>query len=255
VIFTDTHSHFHFPDFDNDREEVYIRAREGGIGLFINVGTDLETSRKAIAFAESKSDVFATVGVHPHDVKDLTDGALTELEALVDHPKVVAIGEVGLDFFRNLSPREVQIERLKTFFKWHQRFQKPLIIHCRDAYEEFLGVCEEVARAPYQGVMHCYSSNREMMIRLLDLGFHISFAGPLTYKKNDELREACQACPKDRLLLETDCPFLPPQSKRGKRNEPLYMIETAERAAKLHSVSLETLGEQTTSNARRLFGL
>jgi TatD DNase family protein len=252
---TDTHIHLHFPQYDVDRSEVIARAIRGGVRRFLNIGTDLENSRMAIALADKYPEVYASVGYHPHETKaaNLTD--LAELEKLIAHPKVVAIGEVGLDYFHEHSPRDVQQTLLKTFLEWYEKHRKPMIIHCRDAYDDLLRILKEHSKEPYRGTLHCYSSDAENIKKYLDLGFHISFGGALTYKKNDALRDACALCPKDRLLLETDAPYLAPQTMRGKRNEPLYMIETAECAAKLHGVSVEEIADQTTANAQSLFGM
>ena len=253
MTFVDTHIHLHFPQYDVDRPEMIRRAIEGGIGRFLNIGTDLEDSRKAIAIAEEYPEVYAAVGFHPHETKHARAPELAELAKLIAHPKVVAIGEVGLDYFHDHSPRDVQEKLLRIFLDWYDEHQKPLIIHCRDAYEDLLRIFREHGKAPYRGTLHCYSSDASTMKKYLDLGFHIAFGGALTYKKNDALREACALCPKDRLLLETDAPYLPPQSKRGQRNEPLYMIETAQCAAGLHGMSLEQMAELTTANAQKLF--
>ncbi|HOW88215.1 MAG TPA: TatD family hydrolase [Candidatus Omnitrophota bacterium] len=251
----DTHLHLHFPQYDADRAEIIRRAIEGGVRHFLNIGTDLEDSKKAIAIAEEYPEVYAAVGYHPHETKHARDAELAGLEKLLSHPKVVAIGEVGLDYFHEHSPREVQQKLLRTFLSWYDQHRKPIIIHCRDAYAELLTVLQEHGKAPYRGVLHCYSSDAKTMKKFLDLGFHIAFGGALTYKKNDPLREACAVCPKDRLLLETDAPYLAPQSKRGQRNEPLFMIETAEYTAKLHKMDLAEIAHLTTENAKGLFGL
>jgi len=252
---TDTHIHLHFPQYDADRSEMIERAIRGGVDSFLNIGTDLENSRKAIAVAEKYPQVYAAVGYHPHEAKHAHDAELAELEKLLKHPKVMAIGEVGLDYFHEHSPRDVQEKILRTFLAWSDQYRKPIIIHCRDAYEDLVRILREHTQRPYRGTLHCYSSDAKTMKDYLDLGFHIAFGGALTYKKNDVLREACALCPKDRLLFETDGPYLPPQSKRGTRNEPLYMIETAECAAKLHGMTLEEVANLTTANAKRLFGL
>ncbi len=233
---TDTHIHLHFPQYDPDRSEMIERAIRGGISSFLNIGTDLENSRKAIAIADEYPQVYAAVGYHPHEAKHAHDAELAELEKLLKHPKV-------------------QEKILRTFLSWYDQYRKPIIIHCRDAYDDLLRILREHTRLPYRGTLHCYSSDAKTMKEYLDLGFHIAFGGALTYKKNDVLREACTLCPKDRLLLETDGPYLPPQSKRGTRNEPLYMVETAECAAKLHGMTVEEIAELTTANAKRLFGL
>lgn len=252
---TDTHVHLHFPDYDADRREVIERAVRGGVSCFLNIGTDLEDSRKAVAIAEEYPEVYAAIGFHPHETKTAGTEELAALEKLLTHPKVVAIGEVGLDYFHEHSPRDVQAKLLQTFLGWYEKYQKPIIIHCRDAYEDLLNILKAHTQAPYRGTLHCYSSDAATMKKYLDLGFHIAFGGALTYKKNDRLREACAACPKDRLLLETDGPYLAPQTVRGKRNEPFYMTETAEFAAKLHGVTVDEIAALTTANAKSLFGI
>jgi len=249
MILADTHIHLHFPQFDADRAEVIARAIHCGVGYFLNVGTDLENSRRAVEIAEQYAGVYAAIGFHPHESKHASDADLAALEKLIRHPKVVAIGEVGLDYYHEHSPREAQVKVLKDFLCWYEQHGKPLIIHCRDAYEDLLGILRDFRKYPYHGTLHCYSSDAATMKKYLELGFHIAFGGALTYKKNDSLREACALCPKERLLLETDAPYLPPQTKRGQRNEPLYMTETA-----LHGLSLEEIAELTTANARSLFG-
>ena len=252
--FVDTHVHLHFPDYKEDQMEVLKRAKAAGVEIFINVGTDLESSRESLALAESNDFIFASAGIHPHDAKDASTESIQQIAELLKKSRMVAIGEVGLDFFRDHSPKEKQKEVFREFIQLHHKIKKPLIIHCRDAYEEMRVLLKEEGGVT-GGVMHCFSSDADTMKHFLDMGFYISFAGPLTYKKNDVLREACKACPLDRLLLETDAPFLPPQSMRGKRNESGFLIETAEVAAGLHKIPLAKLGEKTTANARRLFGL
>ncbi len=253
--FVDTHVHLHFPEYDQDREAVIERSREAGVDFFVNIGTDIESSRASIDLAQKYEFIWASAGIHPHDVKDADASSLQKIEELLKHPRIVAIGEVGLDFFRDHSPREKQKEVLREFIRLHLKIQKPLVIHCRDAYEDLIVILKEEMKPPFQGVMHCYSSDKEMLKQLVDLGLYISFAGPLTYKKNDALREACKACPRDRLLFETDAPFLPPQSRRGQRNESSYLLETAQAAASLHKMTLAELGEVTTASAKTLFGL
>lgn len=253
--FIDTHSHFHFPDFDEDRQEVIRRAQDSGVCAFINVGTDIASSKASCELAETYDFIWASAGVHPHDAKAADSQTFAEIEKMLEHPRMVAIGEVGLDFFRDHSPQDVQIEVFRRFRDMHIKTGKPLIIHCRDAYEKLIEVLSENGKTDYLGVIHCFSSGPETMQKLVALGFHISFAGPLTYKKNDELRRACSLCPKERLLLETDAPFLPPQSMRGKRNESGYLVETARIMAELHQLSLDELASLTTQNAQELFGL
>lgn len=251
----DTHVHLHFQDYQEDRQKVIQRSREAGVELFINVGTDVESSKASIRLAHEHPFVYATAGIHPHDVKDAYEKDYEEMERLLHESKVVAIGEVGLDFFRNLSPPEIQKKALNHFFELHRKTKKPLVLHIRDAYREMKEQIEAELSPPVRGVIHCFSSDSETMKGFLDLGFYISFAGPLTYKKNDVLRDAFKACPLDRLLLETDAPFLPPQSKRGKRNESSFLLETAQLGAELKRLSLEDLASVTTQNAKTLFAL
>ena len=254
MIFVDTHVHLHFPEFDSDRGEIIDRARHSGVRYFINIGTDLESSRKSIAIAEQYDFVYATVGIHPHDVKDATPEDMCQLAGLAKHQKVVAIGEVGLDFFRNLSPEDVQRKLIVQFFEMAKQANLPLVLHIREAYEPMIELLKEHFKPPVRAVSHCFSGTREMMEPLLALGLFISFAGSVTYKKNDGLREAAKACPEDRILIETDAPFLAPQTHRGKRNESAFMAETARFVAELRGISAEKLGEATSRNAETLFG-
>ncbi len=251
----DTHAHLYFPDYDEDRDAVLSRAFEAGVEALINVGTDLESSRKCLELAKSHPALYASAGVHPNDSRDVPETAYSEIEELLKEPRMVAIGEVGLDFYREHSPHETQKAVFRRFIRMHLETGKPLIIHCRDAYEALAQVLREESQVLYKGVIHCFSSDKETMFPLLDLGFYISFAGPLTYKKNEALRDACKACPEDRLLFETDAPFLSPQTVRGKRNESGYMVETVRLAAEIRGIPYETLMERTTANARRLFCL
>lgn len=253
--FVDTHVHLHFPDYEKDQGDVIESSRKAGIELFLNIGTDVESSRQSVELAHRHPFIYAAVGIHPHDAKDAHEEDFRELEILLRESKVLAIGEVGLDFFRNLSPVETQKKVLNLFFNLHRKTRKPLILHIRDAYREMKEMIQSELGPSAQGIIHCFSSDKEAMKDFLDLGFYISFAGPLTYKKNDALREAFQACPLDRILLETDAPFLPPQSKRGKRNESSYLLETAQAGADLKKMPLEKLGEATTQNFKQLFHL
>jgi len=254
-MFFDTHAHLHYADFEPDRDAMIQRAEIAGVSFFLNVGTDLASSQASLALAECHSNIWAAAGIHPHDAVKATEADFAAIESLMTHPRMVAVGEVGLDFYRDHSPVPIQRDVFRRFVEMALRVNKPLVIHCRDAYDALIEMLRDVQPTGYQGVIHCFSSDKQIMETLLSLGFYISFAGPLSYKKNDVLREACAACPQDRLLLETDAPFLPPQTLRGKRNESAYMLETAAVMAELHGLSLEKLAELTTANARRLFRL
>ena len=254
MSFVDTHVHLHFPEFQSDSEEVIRRAREAGVQFFVNVGTDLASSREAIAIAEKYDFIYATVGIHPHDAKEATPEDMCHLAGLAKHPKVVAIGEVGLDFFRNLSPEPIQRKILIQFFEISKEARLPLVLHIREAYEVMIGLLKEHFKPPIRAVSHCFAGTCEQMEALISLGLFISFAGPITYKKNDSLREALKTCPLERILFETDAPFLAPQAHRGKRNEPAFMMETARLASDLKGIPIEELGKRSSQNAALLFG-
>ncbi|HXU90997.1 MAG TPA: TatD family hydrolase [Methylomirabilota bacterium] len=248
----DTHAHLHFPEFDADREAVLARARAAGVRRMVTIGTDAATTRAAIAVAEREADVWATAGVHPHDAGESDDEALAEVERLAGDPRVVAVGEIGLDFFRNLSTREAQERVFRRFIALARRLRKPVVVHCREAHAEVLSILTEERVADVGGIMHCFSGDVEIARRCLDLGLVISLAGPVTYPNARALPDVARFVPADRLVIETDCPFLPPQGYRGKRNEPAYLALTAARVAALRGESLETLARRASDNARRL---
>jgi TatD DNase family protein len=251
----DTHAHLHFPDFAPDLDDVLARARAAGVRRMVTSGTDADTSRAAIAIAERDPDVWASVGLHPHDAEHGDDALFAELERLAASPRVVALGEMGLDFFRNLSPRPAQEHALRRQLALARRLRKPALIHCRDAHAETLAILAEERVNEVGGIMHCFSGDVQVVRRCLDLGLWISLAGPVTYPNARALPEVARFVPADRLVVETDCPYLPPQPYRGKRNEPSYLVVTAARVADLRQEPLETLGPLMADNARRLFGL
>ena len=251
----DTHAHLHFPDFEADLDAVMARAREAGVRGMVTIGTDVETSRAALAIAERDPDVWATVGLHPHDAEAGDDALFEELERLARSPRVVALGEMGLDFFRNLSPRPVQEAAFRRQLGLARTLAKPVVLHCRDAHAETLAILAEERVGEVGGIMHCFSGDVEIARRCLDLGLLISLAGPVTYPNAKALPAVARFVPADRLVVETDCPFLPPQPYRGKRNEPAYVAITATRVAELRGERLEDLAPHLTGNARRVFGL
>jgi TatD DNase family protein len=248
----DTHAHLHFPEFDADRDAMLARARAAGVRRLVTIGTDAETTRAAIAVAERDSDVWATAGVHPHDAGDCDDATLAEMERLAAAPRVVAIGEIGLDFFRNLSPRDAQERVFRHLIGVARRARKPVLVHCRDAHAEVLAILAEERASEVGGIMHCFSGDVPIARRCLDLGLVVSLAGPVTYPNARALPEVARFVPGDRLVIETDCPFLPPQGYRGKRNEPAYLALTAARVADLRGEPLEVFARSTSDNARRL---
>jgi len=252
----DTHAHLHFPEFAGDLDAVLERARAAGIVGMVTIGTDRETNPAAVALAERLPDVYATVGIHPHDAAEATEADFEALESLArSSAKVVAIGEMGLDFFRDLSPRDIQERVFRRQLGLARRLGRPVVVHCRDAHAEALAVLAEEKVGEMGGVMHCFSADVEVAKRCLDLGLLISIAGPVTYKNARSLPDVARFVPEDRLVVETDCPFLPPHPHRGQRNEPAYIALTAARVAELRGADLDSLGATTTRNAARLFKL
>jgi TatD DNase family protein len=258
----DTHAHLDFSKFDGDRPAVIERARAAGVAAIVNVGTDLASSHRAVDLAEQYECVYAAVGVHPHDAKKLDGATLAQLRELAQNPKVVAVGEIGLDYYRDLSPRDVQRRAFQAQLAWAAKLGKPVIIHDRDAHGEILEALTHWAAglgdsilAGRMGVLHTFSGDLDMAREAIELGFYISISGPVTYRNARQLPDIVRALPLERLLVETDCPFLAPEPYRGKRNEPAYTRLVAERIAKLRGISLDELARATTANARRLFGL
>ena len=255
----DTHAHLDMKDFDKDREEVIARALNAGVSTIITVGTNIESSKKALGLAEEYPQILAAVGIHPHDTSSVTKADIDILAEIAKHPKVVAIGETGLDFYRNYAPREKQIEVLKWQLDLTVQLKLPIIIHCRQAEKDMLGLLSDwslnnkIPPEQGRGVIHCFSGDTNATRQYLDMGFYLSLAGYIGYPASKSLQSVIRDIPGDRLLVETDCPFLPPQAYRGKRNEPAYVAITAGVLAKIREVPLETVATETTQNALRLF--
>jgi TatD DNase family protein len=259
-MFVDSHAHIDGEEFDADRDEVVARAREAGVRAILNVGTGDphgDNFKRALTAAETYEDVYFAVGVHPHDARLYDDAAEHYVADLLQgSTRAVALGEIGLDYHYDNSPREVQREVFTRQLRLAKSLALPVIIHSRDADEETL----EILRAEYAetvrgGVMHCFGGGPALAEGALDLGFYISFAGNVTFKKADALREVALTVPLDRLLVETDCPYLAPVPHRGRRNEPAYVVETARFLAELRGAGHEELGRQTSENFSRLFGV
>jgi len=250
----DTHAHLHFPDFAEDLPAVVERARAAGVRAMVTIGTDRETNRAVVELSKQYPDVWATVGIHPHDAGDAAEADFEEIERLArDEYWVVGFGEMGLDFFRDLSPRDAQAKVFRRQIDIARRVRKPLVIHCRDAHDETLAILGEERAGETGGVMHCFSGDVAIARRCLDLGLYISLAGPVTYKNARALPDVARFVPEDRLVVETDCPYLPPTPHRGKRNEPAYVGLTAEHVAGLRGADPEALSDALTVNAARLF--
>ena len=248
----DSHAHIQLDNFDADRGVVLDRAQEAGVHAIMVIGFDLETSRGAIALAEEHDQIYATVGMHPHDAKDLDDETVRIFRNFAAHPKVVALGEMGLDYYRDLSPRPIQKAAFERQLDLAEELDLPIVIHNREAYYDILPILQ-ARRGRVRGVMHCFSGDVKIMLQSLALGFYIGIGGPVTYRKSNALREVARKVPADALLVETDCPWLAPQFRRGKRNEPAYVRATAEKIAELRGISLEEIGEITTQNFEGLF--
>ena len=249
----DTHAHLHVPEFADDLAAVLERARAAGVQRLVTIGSDVATTTAAIALAARVDRVWATAGIHPHDAGEADEATFAEIERLARDPRVVAIGEIGLDFFRNLAPREAQERTFRRLLDLARRLGKPAVMHCRDAHAETLAILEEERVGEVGGIMHCFSGDVAIARRCLDVGLLISLAGPVTYPKPRALPEVARFVPADRLVVETDCPFLPPQGHRGQRNEPAYLALTAARVAELRGEPLEILGPRMSDNARRLY--
>ncbi len=251
----DSHAHLELEPLVQDSVGVLERATEAGIIAVITVGTHISDAEKALEIADRFERVFVSMGVHPHNAKDVHEGTFTIMEKLSKHPKVVAYGEIGLDFFRNLSPRSVQTTVFADQLELAKKLSKPVVIHLRNAYEEGLNMLEKAAPFNAGGVIHCFSGDQKDADRALELGFYISIPGTVTYKKNDTLRTILSTVPEHRILLETDAPFLAPEPLRGKNNEPAFIVHTARKVAEIRKVSVEEISRVTTANAIRLFRL
>jgi TatD DNase family protein len=250
----DTHAHLEMGAFDGDREAVLARAVQAGLAAIVTVGTTIPDCEKAVALARKHPLVYAAVGIHPHEVKDADAGAYERIRRFSQETKVVAIGEIGLDFFYDHSPRDVQIRRFREQLDLAEEVGLPVIIHDREAHAETLAILRE-RKGRLRGVLHCFSGDAAMARECLALGYLLSVAGPVTYPKANALREVARGIPADRLLVETDAPYLAPQTHRGKRNEPAYVVETAGRLAEIRGLPAGELIRQTAANARRLFGI
>jgi TatD DNase family protein len=253
----DTHCHLDFPHFDEDRDEVLVRAVDAGVTAVINPGTDLESSRRAVALTERYDNVYAAVGVHPHDASTLGHQTLFELRQLAAHPKVVAIGEIGLDYYRDLSPRAQQRTAFESQLALAADRDLPVIIHQRESETDVTVALRDWAGGGHPGcVLHAFSGDQAMADEAVSLGFYIGVGGPLTWRKPDRrLPEIIAHLPLGCLVVETDAPYLTPHPNRGKRNEPAYVVLVAERLAQLCGLSFNELSRQVTRNALRLFRL
>jgi TatD DNase family protein len=250
----DTHTHLDDARYNDDREAAIARAREAGVEAFVSIGCDLTTSQAAVALANHYPFVYAAVGVHPHEVKHIQGDWYDEFRRLAKSAKVVAYGEIGLDYHYNHSSPKEQRDRFREQIQVARELKLPVIIHTREAQEDTVAILREEKASEVGGVFHCFSGDAWLAKEALDLGFHLSFSGILTFQSATALREIAKQTPLDRLLIETDCPYLTPVPYRGKRNEPAYVAQVAKQLAAIHpELSLEEIQERTTENAKQLF--
>ena len=256
-MFIDSHAHIDGPEFDADRDEIIERAKAAGVSLILNVGTGDPHSgafERAVALGQKHDSVYTAIGTHPHDARFYDDQAEEKTKTLVQKEHVLAWGEIGLDFHYDNSPRDVQVAVFKRQLRAARECGLPVVIHTREAESETIELLRtEYEGAERRGVFHCFSGSRELAQRAIELGFMISFSGIVTFKKADELRAVAREVPLQRLLIETDCPYLTPIPYRGKRNEPAYVVEVARCLAGLHGVDIDEIGRVTSENFRSFF--
>jgi len=253
-VMIDTHAHLDSERFGHDREEVIDRAFSSGVEAIVNVGTDVDTSLFSMELAAAYGGIYAAVGFHPHNAGDMTAEDLSRLADLASDPKVVAIGEIGLDFYRNYSPRDVQLEAFRSQVRLAVELGLPMIIHSRNVGGELLRIVEEEGGWRAGGVMHCFSGGPDMAARALELGFYIGIGGAITFRRS-RLLGFLGDIPLDRIVLETDCPYVTPEPYRGRRNEPAYIRFVAEKLSQELGLPVEEVDGVTSENARRLFGI
>jgi len=255
-MFIDSHAHLDDERFDGDRELLISSLKDNKIDIVLNIGADLKTSKASVKLAQEYDNIFAVVGVHPHDAKDVDENYIEQLRELAKEEKVVAIGEIGLDFYYDNSPRDIQRKIFLEQINLAKELNLPIVIHTRDAAQETFDILKEAANeGNIKGVMHCYSGSVEMALEYIKLGFYISIGGPVTFKKSRVSKEVAATIPLEKLLIETDSPYLTPEPYRGKRNEPMFVKYTAETIAEVRGISVEELGEVTSRNVKELFGI
>jgi len=250
----DTHAHINMNQFDGDRSHVVQRAAEANVQYILDIGTDLESSRRCLKNCETFESVYGVVGIHPHDAAKMDQGDLEEIEKMLSHPKVAGLGEMGLDYHYDFSPRDMQKDLFYRQLKTARKYGLPAVIHVREAMNDAIDVIDQAGDPPWSGVFHCFSGTEDDVKEVIDRGFFISFTGIVTFK-NYKQTGRVKAVPVRKLLLETDSPYMTPEPNRGKRNEPVYLIETAKKLAELYQISTEELSSITTKNAVQLFRL
>lgn len=251
----DSHCHLEMKDFNNDRDEVIERGKKNGITYMVTIGTSLRDCQKAVNIAKSYDCIYAAIGIHPHNAKEIDESVYNGLRKLAKEDKVVALGEIGLDFFRNLSPKKIQIERFREQINLARELKLPLIIHDREAHEKILDILKQEEAKDLGGIIHCFSGDYSMARKCVDMGFYIGVSTTITYKNNHRLQDIVRKLPLDRLLVETDAPFLSPQPHRGKRNEPSYVRHGAEKISELKGIPFVEVAEVIFQNTIKILGI
>jgi TatD DNase family protein len=253
-MLVDSHCHLDFPEFQPELDAVVTRARDAGLGRMVTISTRVRRHDQVLAIAERFPDVFCSVGTHPHNAHEELDIGTDDLRRIAEHPRVVAIGEAGLDYHYDNSPRDAQEQGLRAHIAAARKSGLPLVIHSRDADGDMARILEEeTGKGAFPAVLHCFTGGRDLAMRSVALGHYVSFSGILTFKKSEDLRAIAAELPADRVLVETDAPFLAPGKFRGKRNEPSYVVETAKVLAETRKVDFDDIARQTTENFFRLF--
>jgi len=252
-MFFDTHAHYDDKRFDDDRDMLLGSMNDAGITMIMNAGSSLESSEFSLKLADKYAFIYSSAGVHPHDSKSMSDTTVSELEALLAHPKAMAVGEIGLDYHYDFSPRDVQRKRFREQLDLARRVKKPVIIHERESLSDTLDTIRDFR--DLTGVFHCYSGSWETAKGILDMGWYLSFTGVITYKNARRALEVIEKMPAERIMLETDCPYLTPEPMRGKRNSSLYLPYTAEKIAEVRGVTVEEVAALTMENGLRFFNL
>ncbi|RPI59549.1 MAG: YchF/TatD family DNA exonuclease, partial [Ignavibacteriales bacterium] len=254
-MFIDTHAHLFFENFKEDVDEVIQRAKDNGVDFIVVPATDIKTAKEAITLAEKYEQIYATVGIHPHDTKEWNESLLFEIEELAKHPKVVAIGEIGLDYYYDFSPQDQQIKAFKSQLDLATKLQLPVVIHNRDSDGDMMDIIQSYCGTGLKAQFHCYNGSLSDALEFMKMNHFISFTGNITFKKSDGLREILSHIDLNHLMLETDSPFMTPVPFRGKRNEPSYVSYVAQQVADVHKISMEEVGRITSLNAFRFFGI
>ena len=252
-MFFDSHAHFDDERFDADRDELLSSMAENQISYITNIGSDLKSSISSVELSKKYAFLYSAVGVHPHEVKDMTERTLDEIKNLAKHKKVVAIGEIGLDYYYDHSPRDTQKYWFKRQMELAWDLGLPVVIHSRDAMEDTINICRQCKI--HGGIIHCFSGSEESAKIFLSMGYHISFAGPLTFKNSKNLPKVVKAVPLDRILIETDSPYMAPEPHRGERNSSIYVKHVAEKIAEILNMTVEEVAAATTENAKKIFNI